>query len=125
MELTWFVLLAVCTLLVISACIVGIAICVCRRYQAGADDQIRSKSGLSSIRIMKIYNRVRVDFTVNHTNHDSKGIQSKHQNAYTSHQTTTIPMSGNLHHPAGQLRYCRKTHELLMAKIRPILCPAC
>lgn len=47
LELTWFVLLAVCTLLIISACIVGIAICVCRRYQAGADNQIRSKLGTS------------------------------------------------------------------------------
>lgn len=47
LELTWFVLLAVCTLLIISACIVGIAICVCRRYQAGADNQIRSKLSTS------------------------------------------------------------------------------
>lgn len=31
LELTWFVLVAVSSLLVVCACIVGIAICLCRR----------------------------------------------------------------------------------------------
>lgn len=43
LELTWFVLLAVCALLIISACIVGVALFFYRRNQAGAEDQIRSK----------------------------------------------------------------------------------
>ncbi|KAJ6645592.1 hypothetical protein Bhyg_00799, partial [Pseudolycoriella hygida] len=42
MELTWFVLLAVSSLLVISACLVGICICVCRRRTGHARHPINS-----------------------------------------------------------------------------------
>ena len=31
MELTWIVLISVCSLLIIFACLVGVAICLCRR----------------------------------------------------------------------------------------------
>lgn len=36
MELTWFVLVAVSSILVVCAFIVGIAICICRRSTRGA-----------------------------------------------------------------------------------------
>lgn len=67
-------------------------------------------------------------FTVNQridSNGSTKYLHAttqKQQNALYSRQTTTLPMSGNLHHPAGLLGYFRKIHKLLMAKVRPINC---
>lgn len=43
LELTWFVLVAVSSILVICACTVGIAICLCRRSTRNVGNNIQSK----------------------------------------------------------------------------------
>jgi hypothetical protein len=44
LELTWVVLIAVSSLLVICACIVGIAICICRRSTRNPPNHMNNTS---------------------------------------------------------------------------------
>lgn len=53
MELTWIVLISVCSLLIIFACLVGVAICLCRRSPinngANSNSQINNGNGFNQV----------------------------------------------------------------------------
>lgn len=59
MELSWFVLVAVSSVLVVSACIVSIAICVCRRSTRAQGIAMQSEWKSNMARIRQNKNRVR------------------------------------------------------------------
>lgn len=88
--------------LVVCAVIVFLAICVYLR-NSRAPNQLHS-----SIQLNQMI--------------ESNG-SSKHLHGTLPRETTTLPASGNLHHPAGPLGYLRIPHKL-MAKVRPIWCLA-
>ncbi|XP_055381657.1 uncharacterized protein LOC129612169 [Condylostylus longicornis] len=99
LELTWFVLIAVSSLLVICACIVGWTICLCRRTPRNQNQ-----------------NSIQLRHTAE-TNGSSKHLHG----TLPREHTALPPISGNLYHPAGPLGYLRIQHKLLMmAKVRPI-----
>ncbi|XP_049294651.1 uncharacterized protein LOC125769816 isoform X1 [Anopheles funestus] len=101
-ELTWVILIGVSSLIV-CGCIVGITICVYVRNARNTPNQLNS-----SIQLNQMI--------------ESNG-SSKHLQGTLPRETTTLPASGNLHHPAGPLGYLRIPHKL-MAKVRPIWCLA-
>ncbi|XP_035891846.1 uncharacterized protein LOC118503076 [Anopheles stephensi] len=101
-DLTWVILIGVASL-VVCGCIVGITICVYVRNARNTPNQLNS-----SIQLNQMI--------------ESNG-SSKHLQGTLPRETTTIPASGNLHHPAGPLGYLRIPHKL-MAKVRPIWCLA-
>ncbi|XP_062564447.1 uncharacterized protein LOC134227158 isoform X2 [Armigeres subalbatus] len=88
--------------LVVCAVIVFLAICVYLR-NSRAPNQLHSSMQLNQMI-------------------ESNG-SSKHLHGTLPRETTTLPASGNLHHPAGPLGYLRIPHKL-MAKVRPIWCLA-
>ncbi|XP_052873155.1 uncharacterized protein LOC128278466 [Anopheles cruzii] len=102
MDLTWVVLIGVSSL-VVCGCIAGVAICVYARNSRSTPNQLHS-----SIQLNQMI--------------ESNG-SSKHLQGTLPRETTTLPASGNLHHPAGPLGYLRIPHKL-MAKVRPIWCLA-
>ncbi|XP_058065396.1 uncharacterized protein LOC131215036 [Anopheles bellator] len=102
MDLTWVVLIGVSSL-VVCGCIAGVAICVYARNSRSNPNQLHS-----SIQLNQMI--------------ESNG-SSKHLQGTLPRETTTLPASGNLHHPAGPLGYLRIPHKL-MAKVRPIWCLA-
>lgn len=106
LDLTWFVLIAVSSLLVICACLVGMSICICRRSTRNLSNQNSS-------------------FQLRQTSAESNG-SSKHLHGTLPREHTTLPpSSGNWHHPAGPSGYHRIQHKLKMAtKVRPIWCLA-
>ncbi|XP_053688430.1 uncharacterized protein LOC128737751 [Sabethes cyaneus] len=103
-DLTWIILIGVSSL-VVCGCIIGVTICVYLRNSrpGAAPNQLNS-----SIQLNQMI--------------ESNG-SSKHLHATLPRETTTLPASGNLHHPAGPLGYLRIPHKL-MAKVRPIWCLA-
>lgn len=109
-DLTWVILSGVVSLIA-CVCIVGVTICVyLRNSRPGGPGGIGGGGGgpNSSIQLNQMI--------------ESNG-SSKHLHATLPRETTTLPASGNLHHPAGPLGYLRIPHKL-MAKVRPIWCLA-
>ncbi|EDW79082.2 uncharacterized protein Dwil_GK12384 [Drosophila willistoni] len=113
MDMTWFVLIVVGVLLVLSALIVAIAICVCRRQDENTVNQ-------------------NLPVQLHPTNADTNG-SSKHLHYHgvgigtlTREHTQLPPTSGNWHHPAGPSGYHRIPHNYLKmaTKVRPIWCLA-
>ncbi|XP_055618936.1 uncharacterized protein LOC129764144 isoform X2 [Toxorhynchites rutilus septentrionalis] len=103
-DMNWIILIGVSTLC-LCGLIVGLTVCVFLRNSrpAGAPNQLNS-----SIQLNQMI--------------ESNG-SSKHVHGTLPRETTTLPASGNLDHPAGPLGYLRIPHKL-MAKVRPIWCLA-
>lgn len=106
-DLTWVILSGVVSLIA-CVCIVGVTICIYLRNSRGPGGGGGVGGPNSSIQLNQMI--------------ESNG-SSKHLHATLPRETTTLPASGNLHHPAGPLGYLRIPHKL-MAKVRPIWCLA-
>lgn len=139
-DMTWFVLIVVGVLLVLSALIVAIAICVCRRQDENAANQntaLQRKYSSHSFHHLTI---IMLDpFVAVHHNAETNG-SSKHLHYHgvgmgmgmgvggtlTREHTQLPPVSGNWHHPAGPSGYHRIPHNYLKmaTKVRPIWCLA-
>uniref|UniRef100_A0A1B0CL85 Putative conserved plasma membrane protein n=1 Tax=Lutzomyia longipalpis TaxID=7200 RepID=A0A1B0CL85_LUTLO len=102
LELTWIVLVAVSGLLVICACCVGLAICLCRRNTRPVVNQFGNM----------------------HPTIESNGSSKYMPGSTLPREITSLPPSGNWRHPAGPSGYLRIQLNLLMAIVRPICCPA-
>lgn len=126
LEMTWFILIAVSSLLVVSACIVGVSICICRRNAAIASNQnaFQCKYMVQNRIADNEDNPRNINPTVR-TSAETNG-SSKHLHGTLPREHTTLPLtSGNWHHPAGPSGYHRIQHKLKMAtKVRPIWCLA-
>ncbi|XP_055691436.1 uncharacterized protein LOC129794658 [Lutzomyia longipalpis] len=105
LELTWIVLVAVSGLLVICACCVGLAICLCRRNTRPVVNQFGNSMQL-------------------HPTIESNGSSKYMPGSTLPREITSLPPSGNWRHPAGPSGYLRIQLNLLMAIVRPICCPA-
>ncbi|XP_075162078.1 low-density lipoprotein receptor domain containing lost and found [Haematobia irritans] len=110
MDMTWFVMIVVSILLILSAAIVGITICVCRR-QEDTNNQHNTA--------MQLHHTAE-------TNGSSKHLHYTHGGTLSREHTQLPPTSGNWHHPAGPYGYLRtQLNYLKMAtKVRPIWCLA-
>ncbi|KAI9587859.1 hypothetical protein GQX74_003705 [Glossina fuscipes] len=110
MDVTWFVLIVVSLLLILSAIIVGISICVCRRQEDNTTNQNTA---------------IQLHHTAE-TNGSSKHLHYTHGGTLTRDHTQLPPTSGNWHHPAGPYGYHRILHNYLKmaTKVRPIWCLA-
>ncbi|KAH8286856.1 hypothetical protein KR018_002902 [Drosophila ironensis] len=134
MDITWFVLIVVGVLLVLSALIVSVAICVCRRQDENAANQntaLQRKSPQMHYPLNQSLNQKIIILSVHHTA-DTNG-SSKHLHYHgisvggtLTREHTQLPTSGNWHHPAGPSGYHRTPHNFLKmaTKVRPIWCLA-
>lgn len=102
-EMSWVVLIASCSSLVICSIIIGVTICICRRQPRF---RIRTPNALQSMinemiktncKHLIIY--ILSSFLV-HQPIEING-SSKHLQGTLPRETTSIPSSGNLHRPAG------------------------
>ncbi|KAI8126754.1 hypothetical protein CVS40_3491 [Lucilia cuprina] len=112
MDMTWFVMIVVSILLILSAAIVGITICVCRRQEETNNQQNTA---------------IQLHHNLAETNGSSKHLHYTHGGTLTREHTQLPPTSGNWHHPAGPYTgYHRMQHNYLKmaTKVRPILCLA-
>ncbi|XP_039966115.1 uncharacterized protein LOC120778394 [Bactrocera tryoni] len=109
-DMTWFVLIVVGIVLVLSAVIVGISICVCRRQE---------ESNLNQNTAIQMHHTAE-------TNGSSKHLHYHHGGTLSREHTQLPPTSGNWHHPAGPYGYHRILRNLskMATKVRPIWCLA-
>ncbi|XP_067613133.1 uncharacterized protein loaf [Eurosta solidaginis] len=109
-DMTWFVLIVVGIVLVLSAVIVGISICVCRR---------QDEANLNQNTAMQMHHTAE-------TNGSSKHLHYHHGGTLSREHTQLPPTSGNWHHPAGPYGYHRILRILskMATKVRPIWCLA-
>ncbi|XP_054735738.1 uncharacterized protein LOC129242870 [Anastrepha obliqua] len=109
-DMTWFVLIVVGIVLVLSAVIVGISICVCRR---------QDETNLNQNTAIQMHHTAE-------TNGSSKHLHYHHGGTLSREHTQLPPTSGNWHHPAGPYGYHRILRNLskMATKVRPIWCLA-
>ncbi|XP_011188680.1 uncharacterized protein LOC105216094 [Zeugodacus cucurbitae] len=109
-DMTWFVLIVVGIVLVLSAVIVGISICVCRRQE---------EANLNQNTAIQMHHTAE-------TNGSSKHLHYHHGGTLSREHTQLPPTSGNWHHPAGPYGYHRILRNLskMATKVRPIWCLA-
>ncbi|KAH8369657.1 hypothetical protein KR093_000570 [Drosophila rubida] len=112
-DMTWFVLIVVGVLLVLSALIVAIAICVCRRQDENATNQNTA---------LQLHHNAETNGSSKHLHFHGMGMGG----TLTREHTQLPPGSGNWHHPAGPSGYHRIPHNYLKmaTKVRPIWCLA-
>lgn len=139
MDMTWFVMIVVSVLLILSAAIVGITICVCRRQEETINQQntaIQCKQISTQTFLNARWENCtktnqnlfsKVHHNLAETNGSSKHLHYTHGGTLTREHTQLPPTSGNWHHPAGPYTGYRRMqlNYLKMAtKVRPILCLA-
>ncbi|XP_036327613.1 uncharacterized protein LOC118740223 [Rhagoletis pomonella] len=109
-DMTWFVLIVVGIVLVLSAVIVGISICVCRR---------QDEANLNQNTAIQMHHTAE-------TNGSSKHLHYHHGGTLSREHTQLPPTSGNWHHPAGPYGYHSILRNLskMATKVRPIWCLA-
>ncbi|KAH8315288.1 hypothetical protein KR074_003627 [Drosophila pseudoananassae] len=112
MDMTWFVLIVVGVLLVLSALIVAVAICVCRRQDENATNQNTS---------LQLHHNADTNGSSKHLHYHGISVGGT-----LTREHTQLPTSGNWHHPAGPSGYHRTPHNFLKmaTKVRPIWCLA-
>ncbi|XP_017021342.1 uncharacterized protein loaf [Drosophila kikkawai] len=112
MDMTWFVLIVVGVLLVLSAMIVAIAICVCRRQDENAANQNTA---------LQLHHNADTNGSSKHLHYHGISVGGT-----LTREHTQLPTSGNWHHPAGPSGYHRTPHSYLKmaTKVRPIWCLA-
>ncbi|TMW50723.1 hypothetical protein DOY81_004202 [Sarcophaga bullata] len=112
MDMTWFVMIVVSFLLIISAAIVGITICICRRQEETNNQQNTA---------------IQLHHNLAETNGSSKHLHYTHGGTLTREHTQLPPTSGNWHHPAGPYtgyHRMQRNYLKMATKVRPILCLA-
>ncbi|XP_065359790.1 uncharacterized protein loaf [Calliphora vicina] len=112
MDMTWFVMIVVSILLILSAAIVGITICVCRRQEETNNQQNTA---------------IQLHHNLAETNGSSKHLHYTHGGTLTREHTQLPPTSGNWHHPAGPYtgyHRMQRNYLKMATKVRPILCLA-
>ncbi|XP_058980106.1 uncharacterized protein LOC101895950 [Musca domestica] len=116
MDMTWIVMIVVSILLIISAAIVGITICVCRRQEDGNNQHTTA---------MQLHHTAETNGSSKHL-HYTHGVGGGGGGTLSREHTQLPPTSGNWHHPAGPYGYLRtQLNYLKMAtKVRPIWCLA-
>ncbi|XP_023160992.1 uncharacterized protein LOC111592813 [Drosophila hydei] len=118
-DMTWFVLIVVGVLLVLSALIVAIAICVCRRQDENAANQNTA---------LQLHHNAETNGSSKHLHYHGVGMGMGIGvgGTLTREHTQLPPASGNWHHPAGPYGYHRIPHNYLKmaTKVRPIWCLA-
>lgn len=120
-DMTWFVLIVVGVLLVLSAIIVAIAICVCRRQ----DENVASQNTA-----LQLHHNAETNGSSKHLHYHGVGMGMGMGvgvgGTLTREHTQLPPGSGNWHHPAGPSGYHRIPHNYLKmaTKVRPIWCLA-
>ncbi|XP_034111374.1 uncharacterized protein LOC117572592 [Drosophila albomicans] len=114
-DMTWFVLIVVGVLLVLSALIVAIAICVCRRQDENTANQNTA---------LQMHHNADTNGSSKHLHFHGMGVGMG--GTLTREHTQLPPGSGNWHHPAGPSGYHRIPHNYLKmaTKVRPIWCLA-
>ncbi|XP_044251835.1 uncharacterized protein loaf [Drosophila takahashii] len=112
MDMTWFVLIVVGVLLVLSALIVAVAICVCRRQDENAANQNTA---------LQVHHTADTNGSSKHLHYHGISVGGT-----LTREHTQLPTSGNWHHPAGPSGYHRTPHNYLKmaTKVRPIWCLA-
>ncbi|KAH8322680.1 hypothetical protein KR059_002975 [Drosophila kikkawai] len=112
MDMTWFVLIVVGVLLVLSAMIVAIAISVCRRQDENAANQNTA---------LQLHHNADTNGSSKHLHYHGISVGGT-----LTREHTQLPTSGNWHHPAGPSGYHRTPHSYLKmaTKVRPIWCLA-
>ncbi|KAL5290227.1 hypothetical protein ACFFRR_009892 [Megaselia abdita] len=107
LEMTWIVLIAVSSLLIICACVVGWAICLCRR---------NNSRNLNQNSTIQFHTTTETNGSSKHIHHIGIGgtLPRDHQ--------TTLPTSGNWHRPAGPSGYhsIQRKLSMMATKVRPI-----
>ncbi|XP_022226364.1 uncharacterized protein LOC111076750 [Drosophila obscura] len=113
MDMTWFVLIVVGVLLVLSALIVAVAICVCRRQDENASNQNTA---------LQLHHNADTNGSSKHLHYHGISVGG----TLTREHTQLPQQSGNWHHPAGPSGYHRIPHNYLKmaTKVRPIWCLA-
>ncbi|ALC43841.1 CG6024 [Drosophila busckii] len=121
LDMTWFVLVVVGVLLVLSAIIVAIAICVCRRQDENAANQNTNLQ-------LQVHHNAETNGSSKHLHYHGVGMGMGIGvgGTLTREHTQLPPVSGNWHHPAGPSGYHRIPHNYLKmaTKVRPIWCLA-
>uniref|UniRef100_A0A6P4FY71 Uncharacterized protein LOC108052272 n=1 Tax=Drosophila rhopaloa TaxID=1041015 RepID=A0A6P4FY71_DRORH len=112
MDMTWFVLIVVGVLLVLSAMVVAVAICVCRRQDENAANQNTA---------LQLHHTADTNGSSKHLHYHGISVGGT-----LTREHTQLPNSGNWHHPAGPSGYHRTPHNYLKmaTKVRPIWCLA-
>eukprot|EP00099_Drosophila_melanogaster_P001906 NP_001097587.1 uncharacterized protein Dmel_CG6024, isoform C [Drosophila melanogaster] len=112
LDMTWFVLIVVGVLLVLSALIVAVAICVCRRQDENAANQNTA---------LQVHHTADTNGSSKHLHYHGISVGGT-----LTREHTQLPTSGNWHHPAGPSGYHRTPHNYLKmaTKVRPIWCLA-
>ncbi|KAI8041834.1 hypothetical protein M5D96_006103 [Drosophila gunungcola] len=114
LDMTWFVLIVVGVLLVLSALIVAVAICVCRRQDENAANANTA---------LQMHHTADTNGSSKHLHYHGLSVGGT---LTRDHGHTQLPASGNWHHPAGPSGYHRTPHNYLKmaTKVRPIWCLA-
>ncbi|XP_017111915.1 uncharacterized protein LOC108135611 [Drosophila elegans] len=114
LDMTWFVLIVVGVLLVLSALIVAVAICVCRRQDENAANANTA---------LQMHHTADTNGSSKHLHYHGLSVGGT---LTREHGHTQLPASGNWHHPAGPSGYHRTPHNYLKmaTKVRPIWCLA-
>ncbi|XP_017059893.1 uncharacterized protein LOC108100474 [Drosophila ficusphila] len=112
LDMTWFVLIVVGVLLVLSALIVAVAICVCRRQDENAANQNTA---------LQLHHTADTNGSSKHLHYHGISVGGT-----LTREHTQLPNPGNWHHPAGPSGYHRTPHNYLKmaTKVRPIWCLA-